>query len=238
MVKDHIIDLIPGYALGSVSEDEREQVEEHLKHCVSCRDELHNYNQVMDYLPLAVKTSQPPPELKQRLISRVQEESLPETREDHLPFWDSIRAAFNRNVHVWGAASLVLILVLLASNFLLWGRLKSVESASQSALITVELQGTDYKPDASGMVVMSQNGKYGVLIVDGLLELSESEQYQLWLIQDGERVSGGVFSVNEEGYGSLLVASASPISEYNAFGITIEPKGGSPGPTGIKVLGG
>jgi anti-sigma-K factor RskA len=112
-----------------------------------------------------------------------------------------------------------------------------VESTSESALVTVELQGTDFKPGASGMLVMSRDSEYGVLIVDGLPELIESEQYQLWLIKDGERISGGVFSVNEEGYGSMLVASSAPLSKFNAFGITDEPKGGSPGPTGAKVLG-
>lgn len=238
MVEKHVLDLIPGYAAGSASKEEQEQVESHLKFCESCQEELDSYNQVVKYLPLAVKTSPAPPELKQRLISRVREESQIQTNSAETGFWDSIRVAFNRNFHVWGAASLVLVVALLVSNFLLWERLKNVESASQSAMVTVELMGTDYKPDASGMLVMSRDGEYGVLIVDRLPELSEFEQYQLWLIQDGERINGGVFSVNEDGYGSMLVASSAPLSKYNGFGITIEPKGGSPGPTGAKVLGG
>jgi anti-sigma-K factor RskA len=59
----------------------------------------------------------------------------------------------------------------------------------------------------------------------------------LWLIQDGQRTSGGVFSVSDEGYGSLWISSPEPLATYSAFGITIEPAGGSPGPTGDKVLG-
>jgi len=237
MVEEQFLDLIPGYAAGSASEEEREQVEAHLKFCASCREELNGYNQVLKYLPLAVKTTPTPPGLKQKIITRVREESRQQAGAGKVSFWDSIRAAFNRNVHVWGAASLVLVVLLFASNFLLWERLKNVESTSQSALVTVDLQGTDLKPGASGMLVMSRDSEYGVLIVDGLPELIESEQYQLWLIKDGERISGGVFSVNEEGYGSMLVASTAPLSKFNAFGITVEPKGGSPGPTGAKVLG-
>jgi anti-sigma-K factor RskA len=58
-----------------------------------------------------------------------------------------------------------------------------------------------------------------------------------WLIENGQRTSGGVFSVSQEGYGSLRVSSPQPLSNYSAFGITVEPVGGSPGPTGNKVLG-
>jgi anti-sigma-K factor RskA len=47
-----------------------------------------------------------------------------------------------------------------------------------------------------------------------------------------------VFSVDEEGYANLSIKSEMPLSGYDRFGITIEPFGGSLGPTGDKVLGG
>lgn len=75
-------------------------------------------------------------------------------------------------------------------------------------------------------------------MVDGLPKLDESQQYQLWLIKDGERTSGGVFSVTSSGYGWVYVRTPDPLASYQAAGITIEPAGGSPGPTGDKVLGG
>jgi hypothetical protein len=43
-------------------------------------------------------------------------------------------------------------------------------------------------------------------VVDHLGALSPEQQYQLWLIQDGKRTSGGVFSVSSEGYASLVIA--------------------------------
>jgi anti-sigma-K factor RskA len=58
------------------------------------------------------------------------------------------------------------------------------------------------------------------------------------LIRDGQRTNGGVFSVNPDGYASLELYSPLPLIQYQAIGITIEPWGGSPGPTGPKVLGG
>jgi len=45
--------------------------------------------------------------------------------------------------------------------------------------------------------------------------------------------------VNEEGYGSIVVSSQEqPLISYSDFGVTVEPAGGSLGPTGEKVLGG
>jgi anti-sigma-K factor RskA len=88
------------------------------------------------------------------------------------------------------------------------------------------------------MLFLSKNGEYGTLMVDHLPPLGQDQQYQLWLIKDGKRTSGGVFSVNLDGYGSLWVTSPEWLANYSALGITIEPTGGSPGPTGAKVLGG
>jgi anti-sigma-K factor RskA len=103
---------------------------------------------------------------------------------------------------------------------------------------TVALNGTEVVPNASGLIVISLDGEHGTLVVDGLPPLDGSHQYQLWLIDDGQRQSGGVFSVDQEGYGALWVSSPEPLSDYSAVGITIEPAGGSPGPTGDKVMGG
>jgi anti-sigma-K factor RskA len=47
-----------------------------------------------------------------------------------------------------------------------------------------------------------------------------------------------VFSVDSKGYASIWVYSQAPLIQYQQFGITIEPTGGSLGPTGAKVLGG
>ena len=134
--------------------------------------------------------------------------------------------------------SLVVILFLVFSNLFLWGRLNEIEKTSQNVLISIPMQGTDATPQAVGMLVVSRDGEHGTLIVDGLPVLDELSQYQLWLIRDGQRSNGGIFSVDEEGYGSLWISSPDPLLSYSSFGITVEPAGGSPGPTGDKVLGG
>jgi anti-sigma-K factor RskA len=68
--------------------------------------------------------------------------------------------------------------------------------------------------------------------------LGSDQQYQLWLVLDDERTSGGVFSVDYYGYGAMVIHAPRPLNEYTSFGVTVEPAGGSPAPTGEKVLGG
>ena len=89
------------------------------------------------------------------------------------------------------------------------------------------------------MLVIGSDGDEGGLVVEDLPALDANHQYQLWLIdRDGQRTSGAVFSVDAEGYGTTMVTSPLPLTSYVAFGVTAEPIGGSPGPTGQKVLGG
>jgi anti-sigma-K factor RskA len=92
--------------------------------------------------------------------------------------------------------------------------------------------------DFNGMLVISDDGQFGTLITDNLKVLTAQSNYQLWLVKDGTRTSGGVFSVNDAGYGWLKITSKTSLLSYQSFGVTVEPAGGSMAPTGLKVLGG
>lgn len=234
----HFFDLLPAYALGSLDEDEQMQISEHLAVCEICRAELQGFEQVVDELPLAIVQSEPASEVKDKIMAFARKDKESAARSTEQSWWARFTQAMRTSAPVWGIASLILILILGLSNLVLWGRLDEIEKVSQNVLLSIPLQGTDATPQAVGMLVVSQNGEHGTLVVDGLPALDELSQYQLWLIRDEQRISGGIFSVDEEGYGSLWVASPEPLLSYSAFGITLEPAGGSPGPTGMKVLGG
>jgi anti-sigma-K factor RskA len=233
---EHFQDLLPAYALGSLDEAETWEVAAHLANCESCSQELRAYQAVVDELPLAIARRQPPAGLKERIMQRAigNTQAAPAMVKPQRSFIQSIFSF----APAWGLASLVLAVVLGASNFMLWQRLGRVEQAIQTDLTTLPMQGTENAPAATGLLVISRNGEYGALIVDGLPHLDYDHQYQLWLIQDGKRTSGGIFSVDEEGYGHVPVESPRPLIQFSSFGVTIEPAGGSPSPTGKKVLSG
>ena len=104
---------------------------------------------------------------------------------------------------------------------------------------TIALAGTEVAPEAHGLIVVGSDGDEGAVVVEDLPPLDADQQYQLWLIdEDGQRTSGAVFSTDADGYAATMIISPVPLTNYTAFGVTIEPAGGSPGPTGQKVRGG
>jgi anti-sigma-K factor RskA len=75
------------------------------------------------------------------------------------------------------------------------------------------------------------------LSVAGLPALPPDQQYQLWFIQpDQMRVSGGVFRVTAAGTAVVDILLPADYRTYQRVGITVEPAGGSPTPTGPNVL--
>lgn len=225
-----ILNLIPGYALGCLDDDDLLLVSEHLADCCECQTELCRYTPIVRQLVLAAPVTQPPPALHSRLMNQAQR---PPARQSVQPP--------PKNFLKWGmplfiGAGLIIILILAAGNLVLWRQVNQL--AHSSTLSAITLTGTQAAPDATGLIILSLDGEYGTLVVDHLPPLDAEHQYQLWLIHDDQRASGGVFSVSDEGYGTIEILSAAPLNSYSAFGISVEPVGGSPGPTGQRVLGG
>ena len=236
----HVLDLLPAHAIGSLEADELKRVEEHLLSCLVCRNESRAFQTVADALSLAAPVAVPSPDLRDRLIQRVHSLSTarptqPERISPHAP----VRPFWERLLPAWGLASLFLIVGLAASTLLLWQKVSQIEFATApGGMRAVPLSATDSAPSATGFVLISADGEDGALVVDGLPPLGESQEYQLWLIRDGQRTSGAVFSTDEKSYGGTRIRAPRSLLDYSAVGITIEPAGGSSQPTGVQVLAG
>jgi anti-sigma-K factor RskA len=175
--------------------------------------------------------------LKGRLLAQVRSAPKPTWVEPKQPLWRQLTSLWKRAAPAWGAVAVILIVALGVANLLLRQQANDTQVESGGMRI-LTLYGTDSAPNATGTLVISVDGEYGTLIVDRLPALDDAHAYQLWLIRDSRRTDGGVFTVSDEGYGGLQISSPEPLSSYQEFGITVEPAGGSPGPTGDKVLGG
>jgi anti-sigma-K factor RskA len=236
----HVLDLLPAYAIGSLEADELKRVEEHLLGCWVCRNEANALQTVVDELSLAAPVAAPSPDLKDRLMQRVHSMNpvRPQTRERVSP-QAPVRPFWERLLPAWGLASLFLIVGLAASTLVLWQKVGQLEVATApGGMRAVALSATDSAPSATGFVLISADGEDGALVVDGLPPLGESQEYQLWLIRDGQRTSGAIFSTDEKSYGGTRIRAPRSLLDYSAVGITIEPAGGSSQPTGVQVLGG
>jgi anti-sigma-K factor RskA len=231
----HVLDLLPAYALGSLDSNEANQVEEHLLSCWICRNESTAFQTVAEQLSFAAPAAAPSLDLKDRLMQRVQA-ARPQRP---IPVQSSQRPWLERLLPVWSLASLGLIIALAAFNLSLWQRLNQLEFlTAPGGMRAIPLSATADAPGATGFVLVGADGMNGAVVVDGLPPLAEDQQYQVWLIRDGKRTSGAVFSTDEESYGGTRIRVAGSLLEYSSVDITIEPAGGSPQPTGVHVLGG
>jgi anti-sigma-K factor RskA len=90
----------------------------------------------------------------------------------------------------------------------------------------------------AGSMLVDKDKSTAVLVLWDLPQLEEGKTYQAWLIDaEGNRTSGGLFApVDEPGYTTATIQSPVPIGEFKGLGVTIEPSGGSAGPTGPRVL--
>ncbi len=73
------------------------------------------------------------------------------------------------------------------------------------------------------------------VLIAQLPPLPAQKQYQLWVGEDEERYSCGVFSAGQPVEQILLNMPDLP-SKYQSLGITVEPYGGSPAPTTAPVF--
>jgi anti-sigma-K factor RskA len=190
---------------------------------------------VAEQLSFAAPIAAPSPDLKERLMQRVRTAPA----EQRAPVQTAKRPWLERLLPVWGLASLCLLIGLAGSNLVLWQRLSQLQIGTTSlGMRAVPLSAPVTGSTATGFVLISADGEDGALIVDGLPPLKEGQEYQLWLIRDGQRISGAVFSTDENNYGGTRIRAPRSLLDYSAVGITIEPEGGSPAPTGTQVLGG
>lgn len=235
-----IRERLPALALGSLDEAEAGETARHVETCPDCRAEWAGYVAVVDALALAAPDAAPSPGLRQRLLAAAARSAarpaVPVAPSPRPPRAAAPpRPAMRRwpAGRRWPAMALVAVAAVVLGG-LLWAAFGRFMSP---AVPPVALSPTDLAPEADGELVFARGGRAATLTVRGLPVLPADQQYQLWLVSDGQRESGAVFSVNANGWAETAVDMTRAAADYERFGITIEPAGGSLGPTGERVLG-
>jgi len=231
-------ELLAAHALNALEPNEARKVESHLRSCDECQKLFEQYQAVGDGLAMTVSPVTPPPRVRAKLIAQLASRKSPK-RESPQPL-SLIRALV-------GAA---LVALLALNSFTLW-QLTQVQrqqlamqeqlKVNQQAMSLIAYPGARMvsikNNGTSGTLVVNQGLKSGVLIVQGLAALEPPHVYQAWLIKaDGARVSGGVFQADSQ-ITTFVIVSPQPLSDFVGVGVTVEPAGGSPSPTGPRVLG-
>jgi anti-sigma-K factor RskA len=254
-MENHIEDLLPFYALDALTEEEREQVEAYLATHPEARTQLEEMSRAVSVLPRGVPPVDPEPRTKSALLARVAADqrarssvkSQPSQRVNRfqslfrpLGFAVAILALIwilLLNLQVVGLNRQVTALhdALAAQSDSLNQIIQKLPQGTPSDTITVSLKGTDVEPQAQGQLIANPTSQSAVLVVTGLPPLEPGKTYQVWLI-GGAPVSAGLLTVDANGQGVLIITSEEAIGSFNSLGISVEPEGGSPQPTGDIVV--
>jgi anti-sigma-K factor RskA len=239
----HVIDLLPGLALGGLEPGEERHARQHLAGCPACREELTVLEEIVGSVAMALPAADPPPGLEARIMERIHRAAAPgrptrDRTETRTVTRAQTRVPFFRHPAV-GAIAAVLILFLGAGNVLQWSRgAAAARTPVGPGFITIVLKGADPNQQVSGTMVLDADSFGGTLAMRGLPRLDSEHQYQLWLVKDGNRTSGGVFDADVWGYANLLLQVPDDFKGFTSIGISVEPAGGSPAPTGTRVATG
>ena len=102
-------------------------------------------------------------------------------------------------------------------------------------MLKVDLKGQASAPGSTGRAFWSRTAGL-TFTADGLPALPEGRVYQLWTITGAVATGAGLFTPDARGAASVTTAIAADAPRPDAFGVTIEPAGGSTTPTMPIVL--
>lgn len=114
-----------------------------------------------------------------------------------------------------------------------------LDIVTQADLKRMPMNGTSAAPTANGRYVWSRTGNLGALIVNNLPALAAGSSYCMWIVYEGAWISGGLFDVDDRGFGRLIVHEVSDGQDHGAlkgFAVTVEPSSRAPSHTGVSVL--
>jgi anti-sigma-K factor RskA len=219
------------YALDALDDVETARFERHLAECDVCATEVREFREVAHRIG-ADGTAVPPPALRARVLAEVgstaQLRRRPGTGRGRRPV---VAAALGV------AASVVAVAALAAA--LVSTRHDLAESRSLAAALSdPDAEVMTYRGDGGVMarLVGAPGADRLVVVLADLPAIDADRAYALWLIgADGPAMMG---MVRPDSSGHAVAMIDADLAGYTAFGLTNEPAGGSPAPTGPLLVTG
>lgn len=222
---DDMHELAPFYALGALSDEELTAFESHLSSCADCRSEIDAADVAIGALARSV-AEPAPASIKANVMAEIDRAIESDGATDNvIPLFRRIAPAL-----VAVAAALALVFGIGLVNDGTQTRIDSIVAADDATTV----QFTPTIADTAEIVYVPSGE--AVFSATGLSQVHETETYQLWLIGSEGPTPAGIFRPNEDG--SALVLLDHTVSPGLVLGLTIEPAGGSPAPTGEVLMAG
>ena len=223
--------LAAAYALDALDADERAAFEAHYPSCEICSAEVVDFRETAAVLAADVPTP-PPTDLKASVMAEVARTRQLSPRRSDVVELDRVRSGRRRLVRALAAAAAALVLVAGTAVITRSGgdEFGPVLEAADASFVTLE-------GDAGSIeAVWSDELDRVVIQATSLADPGEGLTYALWSLRDGEATPAGLFAPDADG--SLAEVLDVGDLEPSAWGVTIEPEGGSARPTGeVLFLG-
>jgi anti-sigma-K factor RskA len=224
-------DLLALAALGELTPAEEHDLDVALADDAALRSELDADLEVAARLQ-SVDPSDPPPELKQRVMDGLEERPRPGDAETgRVADLDGER---KRRRRLWiPAAAAAVALVAVAGVITMRDEGRDEPPEEIAAVIDApDAQERVFAGDLDGTLRAVVSAEADALVLEGVDvgALSDAETYQLWLVDaDGAASSLGLFRPGADG--RVLVAFEGADPTGSTLGVTVEPEGGSEQPT-------
>lgn len=234
--------LAAAYALDALDPDERDSFEAHLAECADCTAEVAGFTGTAALLGSAV-AQPPPPALRDRILAEIATtrqhdvlgpaasapagSSQPPEPPAPVASLDAARRRRTRVMAVLGAAAAVVLVAAVGVVMSNRDGVSTDDVLAASDVQTATLEGEQ----ATVQVAWSRELDRIVVAGDDLAAPGADLVYELWAIVDGTPLPAGLISHDGGAMSELLELADLDDADVAAWGITIEPEGGSEAPT-------
>jgi len=222
---------LAAFALGGLDSEEETEVRRHLALCPSCREKLAEFEEVSQALEAAPPLADPPPYLKDEILSYVRAEKLPSSTNEELP---SSRDSRSKNLPLFvpGVAAAALVAVVALGIFF--------GLHTESPVATIQLTPVE-KENYWGVAELhpQPSGNQQVeLKLNNLDEPGPDSYYEAWFSSGEEYIGAGTFTVTDSGQTDVVLTAPPQVRNYPTFLITEQSATGDTAPSKKVVLRG
>ncbi len=260
MTWDEVKELGPLYATGALDEETARMVETFLRDATPAQQsEFAEWQEIVSLMPLSLPQPEVPARLKTDLMERIANDE-PQVSERKVTTYSSTGKAFpfqsqpktTRPVQRWLLLAATIALAL-SSGYLAWQNYKITEQLSDSnfkldklqqqfeaflspSTRVISMSGVE-TPQAHAKVVWNTDTQTWEVHIKNLPAPPSDKDYQLWYVTADAKINAAVFRTGENGRLELkLNVPPEALNGLAATAVTLEPKGGSPQPTGKFYL--
>jgi len=259
MIDERMEEQASLYVLGALSAEEQRAFEAALEQNAELRQLVEALRVSRDAMAGNVPLVEPPPQLRQKILSQVEPQKVIELPPRREPI------SIVRLLFPWALATC--LAVVCGISFWQQGRMQGRlgeqaerlqalnrmadslrEATNHLQQMVVALRETNRlanlriamlnsmlsdTPKAVAVSLWDNEQQRGVFVVQNLKPLPAGKDYQLWVMDPKypTPVSAGVFQVDEKGNVRIEFKAGKPIASAEKFAVTMEPKGGLPTPT-------